>query len=266
MGADNPKNDKALLKIKGLEIGYPQKKDFLVAAGIDLSINESELVAVIGVNGAGKSTLLKTLSKNLPPLKGSILLNDISIEDYSAKQFSEVVSLVLTEHSFSKNLSVFELVALGRQPYTNWLGTLAPKDTEAVNQALEQTGTVELAEKKCDELSDGQLQKVLIARALAQDTSLVFMDEPTTHLDMYHKVYILRLLKNLVKSTGKAIVFATHEINLALQLCDKIILINSAKTHQGSPEELIEKGVFKDLFSADFIRFDVENKGFRVVG
>lgn len=258
-------NKKQILKAEGLQIGYRhQKKDILVAGGIELSFNESELVAVIGINGAGKSTLLKTLTKTLPPLKGSVLVNNIPLEDYSAKQFSEKVSLVLTEQTFSRNLSVFELVALGRQPYTNWLGTLSPGDIEAVNQAMEKTGIQDLSDKKCDEISDGQLQKVLVARALAQDTDLIFMDEPTTHLDLYHKVYILQLLKKITEKTRKTIVFATHEINLALQLCDKIILINSSKTVQGSPEELISKGVFENLFSSPAIQFNPETKNFQV--
>lgn len=258
--------ENTLLKTQKLQIGYRSpKKDFLIAKDIDLSINENELVAVIGINGAGKSTLLKSLSKNLIPLGGSILLKGKSIEGFSPKQLSETASLVLTEQSFSKNLSVFELVALGRQPYTNWLGTLTPEDIARVNQALEQTGIGELKEKKCEALSDGQLQKVLISRALAQNTALVFMDEPTTHLDMYHKVNIFRLLKRLTNSTGKTIVFATHEINLALQLCDKIILVHKGTAQQGSPEELISKGVFEELFSKDFIRFDAENKVFRVL-
>ncbi|HLU80990.1 MAG TPA: ABC transporter ATP-binding protein [Flavobacteriaceae bacterium] len=255
-----------LLKTEALKIGYRSpKKEIVVTKDIDLSVNKNELVAIIGINGAGKSTLLKSLSKNLVPLSGSILLKGKSIDEFSPKQFSETLSLVLTEQSFSKNLSVFELVALGRQPYTNWLGSLTSEDIAVVNEALAQTGIRELAEKKCNELSDGQLQKVLISRALAQDTALVLMDEPTTHLDMYHKVYILQLLKKLTKSTGKAIIFATHEINLALQLCDRIILIHKGTAQQGSPEELISKGVFKDLFSTDFIRFDARNKIFRVV-
>lgn len=261
------KGKHTILETENLGIGYRHRNDsFTVACGINLDIHESELVAVIGINGAGKSTLLKTLTKTLPPLKGSVLVNEIPLEDYSGKQFSEKTSVVLTEQTFSKNLSVYELVALGRQPYTNWLGTLSQNDIEAVNQAMEQTGIQDLSDKKCDEISDGQLQKVLIARALAQDTDLIFMDEPTTHLDLYHKVYILQLLKDITKKTKKTIVFATHEINLALQLCDKIILMDSEKTLQGSPEELISKGVFENLFSSSMVQFNPETRNFQVKG
>lgn len=254
-----------VLKTENLQIGYLHKqRKTVVASDVNLSINEGELVAVIGINGAGKSTLLKTLTKEQNPLEGTILLHKTPLENYSNKSLSEAISVVLTNQVFSKNLSVFELVALGRQPYTNWLGTLSPEDRIVIDKALSQVGLTELSHKKCDELSDGQLQKVLIARALAQDTSLIFMDEPTTHLDLYHKTYVLQLLKKLTIATQKAIVFASHEINLALQLCDKIILVNNATIVQGSPEELIKKGVFEDLFPENTIQFHPETKSFQV--
>src|SRR5690606_10084917 len=130
-----------LLKTEALKIGYRSpKKEIVVTKDIDLSVNKNELIAIIGINGAGKSTLLKSLSKNLVPLSGSILLKGKPIDEFSPKQFSETLSLVLTEQSFSKNLSVFELVALGRQPYTNWLGSLTAEDIAVVNEALVQTG------------------------------------------------------------------------------------------------------------------------------
>lgn len=254
-----------VLSTEDLHIGYRHKQqETVIASGIDLSIEAGELVAVIGINGAGKSTLLKTLTKDQPPLKGNIFLNKLSLSHFSNKSLSESISVVLTNQIFSKNLTVFELVALGRQPYTNWLGRLSPQDFVRVEQALEQVGLTELSQKKCDELSDGQLQKVMIARALAQNTPLIFMDEPTTHLDMYHKAYVLQLLKRLTQETKKAIVFATHEINLALQLCDKIILINKSKVVYGSPTKLIEDKVFEDLFPAETIQFHPETSSFHI--
>lgn len=252
-----------VLRTENLQVGYKRKKrDRIIASDIDLSICEGELIAVIGINGAGKSTLLKTLTKGLPELEGKVFLHHLPLDDYSHKELSEHISLVLTNQIISKNLSVFELVALGRQPYTNWLGRLSPQDYITVDQALDRVGLTALSNKKCNELSDGQLQKVMIARALAQDTSLIFMDEPTTHLDMYHKAYVLQLLKKLTNKTKKAIVFATHEINLALQLCDKIILINDQKVVQGKPEELIKKKAFDHLFPEEIIQFDHSTKRF----
>lgn len=260
-----PAEKHSILATENLQIGYRHKaRKTIVASDIQLSVNEGELVAVIGINGAGKSTLLKTLTKDEAPLNGTVFLNHLPLSDFSNKSLSETISVVLTNQVFSKNLTVFELVALGRQPYTNWLGRLSPEDFRVVDKALKQVGLTELSQKKCDELSDGQLQKTMVARALAQDTSLIFMDEPTTHLDMYHKAYILQLLKKLTQETQKAIVFASHEINLALQLCDKIILINQSKVVQGSPGELVEKGVFEALFPEETIQFHRGTKSFHI--
>ena len=174
------------------------------------------------------------------------------------------LSLVLTEPIASKNLSVFELVALGRQPYTNWVGNLTEEDLAVVENAIIQTNIVSLKDKKCYELSDGQLQKVMIARALAQDTDLIILDEPTTHLDMYHKAYILKLLQKLAKDTQKTILFSSHEIDLAIQLCDEMIVMTSDAVVMDEPCNLITKGVFKHLFPEDLIAFDTMTGSFKV--
>lgn len=261
----NKTNQHSILKAEKVCIGYRSKNgETPIARNIDFSINEGELTAIVGVNGAGKSTLLKTLTQELSPLAGGIFIKGFPLQNYSTKKLSETMSVVLTNQGISQNLNVFELVALGRQPYTNWLGSLDKEGHDAVINALKQVELTELAHKKCGELSDGQLQKALIARALTQDTALIFMDEPTTHLDLYHKAYVLRLLKKLTQETKKAIVFASHEINLAIRLCDKIILINQAETVCGSPEELIKNGNFESLFPLEIIEFHKESRSFRI--
>lgn len=156
------------------------------------------------------------------------------------------------------------MVALGRQPYTNWLGILSKKDEIHVKKALRQIEIESLANQKCSELSDGQVQKVFIARALAQNTELIILDEPTNHLDLYHKAFVLKLLKQLTQNTQKAIVFASHELNLALQLCDKIILITEGKVVQETPKNLIENGHLQNLFPESLIEFDPISKSFRL--
>jgi len=155
-------------------------------------------------------------------------------------------------------------VALGRHPYTNWIGNLTNDDIKIVNNALNLVNILDLKEKKCYELSDGQLQKVMIARALAQDTDVIVLDEPTTHLDMYHKAYILKLLKKLTKETGKTILFSSHEIDLAIQLCDTMIVMTKDDVVCDQPCDLISKGVFKSLFPKDLINFDDKSGSFRV--
>ena len=153
---------------------------------------------------------------------------------------------------------------MGRHPYTNWVGSLTSKDIEIVENAFKLVNISELRNKKCYELSDGQLQKVMIARALAQDTDIIVLDEPTTHLDMYHKAYILKLLQKLTKETGKTILFSSHEIDLAIQLCDTMIVMRKENVVYDQPCNLISQGIFESLFPDDLISFDNTSGSFRV--
>jgi iron complex transport system ATP-binding protein len=235
-----------------------------VAFGIDLELHESELVGLVGANGIGKSTLLRTLTRVQPSLSGDVAINNKSLADYSSLELAKVLSLVLTEPLASKNLSVFELVALGRQPYTNWVGNLSVTDMSMVGAAIQQTNIEDLQHKKCFELSDGQLQKAMIARALAQDTDLIILDEPTTHLDMYHKAYVLKLLKRLARDTKKTVLFSSHEIDLAIQLCDKLIVMTPESVIIDTPQSHIQHGHFTALFPEDLIVFDESTQGFKV--
>lgn len=254
-----------VLETKNLSIGYTSKKGAnVIAEGINIVLEKGQLVSLVGANGIGKSTLLRTLTNVQKPLSGEILINSKSVLDYEPIDLAKQLSLVLTEQIASKNLAVFELVALGRQPYTNWMGNLSQEDIDITNSALTQTNIQALKTKKCFELSDGQLQKVMIARALAQDTDLIILDEPTTHLDMYHKAYILKLLQKLAKDTGKTILFSSHEIDLAIQLCDSIIVMNENEVVSGQPCHLISNGTFNTLFPKDLIAFDENTGTFRV--
>jgi iron complex transport system ATP-binding protein len=255
----------SILKTEKLAIGYASKKaNTVVASHIDIELQKGQLVGLIGANGIGKSTLLRTLTKVQNPLEGKIYVNETDLKHYSAIDLAKVMSLVLTEPVASKNLSVFELVALGRQPYTNWIGNLSKEDIEITNRAISQVNIENLKDKKCFELSDGQLQNVMIARALAQDTDLIILDEPTTHLDMYHKAYILKLLQQLAKETHKTILFSSHEIDLAIQLCDNLIVMTDNEVVADQPCNLIAKGTFKTLFPKDLIAFDEKTGRFKV--
>lgn len=254
-----------ILSTEDLSIGYKSKKaTSLVANDINIELKQGELIGLVGANGIGKSTLLRTLTSIQSPIQGRILLDHKSIDSYNALELAQTLSLVLTEQLVSKNLTVFELVALGRQPYTNWVGSLSNEDSDITNLALERTNITELKHRKCYELSDGQLQKVMIARALAQDTSLIILDEPTTHLDMYHKAYILKLLQELTRQTHKTILFSSHEIDLAIQLCDTMIVMTPEKVISDAPCNLISQGVFDNLFPKDLIAFDEKTGSFRV--
>lgn len=253
--------EKTILHIKDLTIGYPEKT---IASNISLEIHPGELIGVIGINGSGKSTFLKTITGNLSKKSGEILFENQQIEQLSPQELAESISLVLSNPVFSQNLSVFEVVALGRHPYTNWLGQLSEHDKRMVLKALKMVDISELKHRKCSQLSDGQLQKVFIARALAQDTSLIVLDEPTNHLDLYQKAFVFNLLKNLSQKTQKAILLATHELNLALQLCDRLILVHQGKVIFGKPENLIKNESLSNLFPKDLISFDSTTLNFRI--
>ncbi|MDB2606642.1 ABC transporter ATP-binding protein [Zobellia sp.] len=247
--------------VNDLTIGYGATA---IVKNINFKLVPAELTAIVGVNGIGKSTLLRTLGNVQPHLDGCITINEKPIEAYSSLELSSELSMVLTESIASKNLSVIELVALGRQPYTNWLGTLTETDKQKIKYALQLLELESLQHKKCYELSDGQLQRVMIARALAQDTSVILLDEPTTHLDLYHKVQILKLLRSIAHDTRKTILFTTHEIEMAIQLCDKMVLLDGKENYFGQPCELIEQKAFESLFPSDTVTFDPKNGSFRI--
>ena len=250
-------NKNIILKTENLTIGYQSKKaQNIVASDINLSIEKGKLVTVLGKNGIGKSTLLRTISKVQKPLEGNIFINQKNIEKLTNKELSTALSLVLTESLPESQITVFELVALGRQPYTNWIDTLSKTDLEKINWAIEQTEIEHLKEKFFYELSDGQLQRVLIARALAQDTEIIILDEPTAHLDLHHTIKIFSLLKKLVAETSKTIILSSHEVNLSIQFADEIILFTDAKIFTGVPSNLINTNAFDHLFPKDIVSFN----------
>lgn len=246
-----------ILQTKNLSIGYTSKTaSKIIASEIAINLREGKLIGLVGANGIGKSTLLRTLTGIQKPLSGTVLLNEKPIDSFAPLALAQQISLVLTEKLPPSNLTVYELIALGRQPYTNWLGTLSDADKKQVDQAIELTEISHLIHQKYYEISDGQLQKVLIARAIAQNTPLIVLDEPATHLDLLHKVSLFKLLKKLTKETNKCILFSTHDIDLAIQLSDEMIVMSGENLIQDQPCQLISKGVFSSLFDNEHILFD----------
>ena len=258
-------NTQTVLKAHNLSIGYNTKKvESLIAKNIGFELQKGQLIGLVGPNGIGKSTLLRTLTKVQDPLSGQISLNNLDLKSLNHTALAKQLSLVLTEPIYSNNTPVYDLVALGRHPYTNWVGSLTLSDKTIIENALGLIGISDLKKRRCFQLSDGQLQKVMIARALAQDTDLIILDEPTTHLDMYHKAYILKLLQKLTKETDKTILFSSHEVELAIQLCDQMIVMTKNSVVSDSPCNLIEKGIFDSLFPKDLIAFDKTTGSFKV--
>lgn len=251
------KNEVSILQANQLTIGYRDRKHVkAIASDIEIDLKQGKLIALIGANGIGKSTLLRTITGIQPPLAGSIRIDGENLGQLSSLALARKLSVVLTDSLPPSNLTVFELVALGRQPYTNWIGTLSSVDIEKINDALDLVQIADLKHKKHFEISDGQLQKVLIARALAQDTPLIILDEPTTHLDLLHKATLFLLLKRLTQETNKTILFSTHDLEIAIQLSDEMIVMTNGKIIQQSPENLIAENVFDSLFPEETIAFD----------
>ncbi len=251
----------APLDIQNLAIGYGNK---IVAKNINFKTNCGALVGIVGTNGIGKSTLLKTLANLQEAKEGNILVNGISIKKYNPIKLAQKISIVLTESVAFKNLTVYELIGLGRQPYTNWIGTLTEVDKAKVSEIIQLLQLEELKDKNCYMLSDGQLQRAMIARALAQDTTIILLDEPTTHLDLHHKVQILKLLKRITEETNKTILYTSHEIEMSLQLCNQLLLLKETNSSFGKPQELINQGVFNTLFPNDMVTFNPDSKTFKI--
>ncbi|NOR28290.1 MAG: ATP-binding cassette domain-containing protein [Lutibacter sp.] len=257
--------DKHIIKTVNLSIGYTSKKEVkTITSNLNIDLDSGNLVCLLGENGVGKSTLLRTLTKVQPSLKGEIFINSNKLETINYTDFSKILSLVLTERLPDSSLTVFELVALGRQPYTNWIGYLTTEDLHIIESAFEKTSTTHLKDSKCYELSDGQLQKVLIARALAQNTPIIVLDEPTAHLDIHHTIETFTLLKQLAKDFNKTIIVSSHEINLALQLADELWLMTPNQFISGKTETLISNNSVQQLFESNLISFNKTLKQFTI--
>lgn len=254
------------IELQNLSIGYITKKERkIVAEGITANIQSGELTCLLGANGIGKSTLLRTLSAFQPKLAGEVFVQGKEISSYTEKQLSTLLSVVLTEKCDVKNMSARELIGLGRSPYTGFWGTLNEYDKQMVDKAISLVKIENLAHRMVDTLSDGERQKVMIAKALAQDTPIIFLDEPTAFLDFPSKVEIMQLLHRLSRETNKTIFLSTHDLELALQIADKIWLIDKQSSVTiGTPEDLSLSGKLSSFFARKGIIFDEESGLFRV--
>lgn len=254
------------IELQNLSIGYITKKERkVVAEAITANIQSGELTCLLGANGIGKSTLLRTLSAFQPKLAGEVFVQGKEIASYTEKQLSTLLSVVLTEKCDVKNMSARELIGLGRSPYTGFWGTLTEDDKQMVDKAISLVKIENLANRMVDTLSDGERQKVMIAKALAQDTPIIFLDESTAFLDFPSKVEIMQLLHRLSRKTNKTIFLSTHDLELALQIADKIWLIDKQSSVTiGTPEDLSLSGKLSSFFARKGIIFDEESGLFRV--
>ena len=250
------------LQVDQLEIGYAGKK---VATAESLNLKTGRLTGIIGINGSGKSTLLKTLQGTLKPIQGKININTKSITDYPQSELAKKISIVSSQPDVTGALQVDEIISLGRQPYTDWLGRLTKADRQIVDDAINTLQVDELKHRYFNQLSDGQKQRVMIARALAQDTPFILLDEPVTHLDLYHQAIVFDLLKTITSQKNKAVIFSSHQINEILDICDDLIIINDGKILQNTVEHWLQDDQLNHLFPSDYIQFDEKTKRFRLL-
>lgn len=255
-----------VVDLEGVTTGYRTPKGIVkIQRNITASLEAGEFVCLLGPNGAGKSTLLRTLSALLPVLTGEIYIDGTSIKGISDSELSKKISIVLTERPSVSSMTVEQLVGIGRSPYTGFWGRLTDRDHKIVTEALRATGASAIGERKADTLSDGELQKVMIAKALAQETPVIFLDEPTAFLDFPSKVETMRLLCALAHEQGKCVMQSTHDLNMALRLADRLWLVDKNKGMSiGTPRELADNGELERFFIRPGISFNPEEISFEI--
>lgn len=245
-----------ILRCSDLSIGYGAEA---IQTSLSLQAEEGELICMLGKNGCGKSTLLRTLAGLQPMLKGTIEIQGRSLSDLTQHQQARLLSLVLTERLSIEQTHVNDVVAMGRYPYSSFLGGLTTDDQREIGTALQQVGLADKRNRYFNCLSDGEKQRVLIAKALAQQTPLILLDEPTAHLDLPNRIKTLLLLKQLAHTAHKCVIISTHELDLALQLADTLWLMSQTGITIGTPQALIQTGAFQSAFADDSFSFENRN-------
>ena len=249
------------LELRDLYIGYAEDADrHIVAETLSASLPQGVMACLVGGNGVGKSTLMRTLSGFQPALRGEVRIDGRSLEEYTPRELSERVGVVLTERESTPDLTVEEVVAIGRMPYTNFWGRLRAADRRAVDEAIALVGIEHLRHKKIGCVSDGERQKAMIAKALAQQTDIIFLDEPTAFLDYGSKVSVMRLLRQLAWEQGKAILLSTHDLEIAFQTADEIWILQHDGLQTGSLDALEEHGAVSAFLAKSGLHYDAEYK------
>lgn len=237
-----------MIELQHLTVGYGKKA---ILSDINQTIESGQLVCLLGANGVGKSTILRTIAGFQPPLYGTILLNEQDMSSFSTAQRSKAISVVLTERIEVPCMNVVDLVGMGRSPYTGFFGTLTKEDKNIIYEAIDMVGISHLATRTFDTLSDGERQKVLLAKALAQQTPVILLDEPTAFLDFHAKVSTLQLLLRLAHETNKTILLSTHDVEMAIQLSDALWIVQNGEIKAGTTLSLTESGTLKHFLQID---------------
>lgn len=256
---------KPIIHIKNLSVGYQNGTEKnMVITNLNTTVMPGELIGVIGQNGIGKSTLLRTITRLQEPISGQVLIHEKDISEYHRATFSQKVSFVSTEIIKLNHCTVRELVAFGRSPYTNWFGKISHDDDVIIDEAIEMVGLSALASRNINQISDGERQRVMIARTLAQDTDIIVLDEPTAFLDLPNKFEVVHLLSELTRKKGKTILFSSHDLTIAMKEADRLWLILPDKFIEGSPEDLVLQHKISDIFKQTRLKFDPKKGDFSI--
>ncbi len=256
----------SVIELENLTTGYKSLSDTkTITSGINTSLLQGELVCLIGPNGAGKSTLMRTISGDQKPIDGKVYLEGKNIHELTPKYLAKKLSLVLTERVQAGMLTSYEVVALGRFPYTDWSGKLKEADHQVIQEAISMAGANDLADRTLSELSDGERQKIMVARAFAQEPEVMILDEVTAFLDLPRRVEIMQLLKKMANESGKSVLLSTHDMDLALRGADRIWLLPKDGPLQiGAPEDLVLNGAFRNAFETEGMHFDSQSGAFKI--
>ncbi|NLI83310.1 MAG: ABC transporter ATP-binding protein [Deltaproteobacteria bacterium] len=262
-------NETPVIETKGLSIGYPHSRHpaRIVASGINAVLRPGWFACLLGPNGAGETTLIRTLTGMQPPLAGTIRFQGKPLQGFSLRELAHHMSLVLTDKAAVGMMAVRTLVSLGRYPFTDWTGRFRGEDHTAVEGAMRAVGILDLAHRPVCELSDGERQKVMIARALAQEPRVMVLDEATAFLDLPRRVELMHLLRELAHSSERAVLLSTHDLDLALRCADQLWLLPpGGPLHMGAPEDLVLRDTFSTAFSGPGVFFDKAAGAFRLNG
>lgn len=250
-----------MIELHNITLGYGRRT---LIEGAEARFERGSMIALLGRNGTGKSTLLRAMAMLQEVMQGEITIEGKPLAELSQSELARLVSFVTTERIDVEALTAYDLVAIGRSPYTGWMGRLTDKDREAINRAMEIAGVLHVAERRVSTMSDGECQRVMIARALAQDTPIILLDEPTAFLDLPNRYELCTLLGRLAHDENKCVIFSTHELDIALSLADSIALVDSPNLVHLPTKDMIVSGNIERLFDSDYVSFDAENQSIRL--